>query len=454
MEASYKNQSLINDFDNTAKIIVLACFIMALMLMFGGFLYQNFKAKRRSDKTNFSSIIKFFFQVGDLFTDIFFNAILYLENRLYLLTYISITLMLFSYIGSIIMCVYWNIRWREWTSHYPRRLYQYFDKYPAFLIVLTIISNFYVSVDFARSKLFSINHFYLPLTKNEHSMLDKYRFINIVLIENIAEIIIQIIYIQNSDSSQINSVVFISVVFSAMSILASTMNFVMKTAFRKRNKRNKHFGGSQSMIDGNFTIKSDRFKHDHAFTHDKISKCMITFLLNQIDQQTDHYHTSSDDISLSCDVFYIKNNILLQNQLKVYFMIEILHSDNMILVRGVYNILSQLLSHNNTNTPSSSRSFKYKESYHENNTDHDEKEIYLTHNGQKVFLSMLGKTLRINSYSSNENTITFSDGHDLKPQLRMSHAQVKKPIQQDILSVSTLSTHKHQNSLEMTHIVH
>ena len=451
---------------------MLTCIIVTLILIFSACLYQNCKAKRRSDNMNFTSIIKFFFQVGDLFTDIFFNAILYLENRLYLLTYISISLMLFSYIGSIIMCVYWNIRWREWTLHYPRRLHQYLDKYPAFLIILTIISNFYVSVDFARSKLFSLNRFYLPLTKNEHLMLDKYRFINIVLIENVAEIIIQIIYIQNSDSSQINSVVFISVVFSAMSILASTMNFVMNTAIRKRNKLNRHFG-SQSTIDGNFTIKSDRFRHDHAFTHHKIGKCMITFLINQIDQQTDHYNTRSDDISLLCDVFHISNNISLRKEIKVYFMIEILHSDNMILVRGVYNILSQLLSNNNginsnngwfydVLSHSSSQSHDCKESDHEDNIDHDKKEIQLTHNGKKVFLSMLGKTFHINSYRSDENTITFTGGHDLKSQLQTSHVKREKSIPQEKYivsalkkkSVEILSNHKHHNSLEMTNIVH
>ena len=43
----------------------------------------------------------------------------------------------------------------------------------------TIISNFYVGVDLLRSKALYIEAFYFPLTKSEHSMLNKYKFVNI-----------------------------------------------------------------------------------------------------------------------------------------------------------------------------------------------------------------------------------------------------------------------------------
>ena len=52
------------------------------------------------------------------------------------------------------------------------------------------------------------------------------------------------------------------------------------------------------------------------------------------------------EISLTCDVFYIKDNRKLNGELIVHFIIEILHSNDVYsqqLINGVYTIMLQLL---------------------------------------------------------------------------------------------------------------
>ena len=73
-------------------------------------------------------------------------------------------------------------------------------RYGGLLIGLTVISNFYVAVDVLRSKLFYHSAFYFPLTKSEYAMLNKYRFINITLCENVIQFLTQLMRMERGNS--------------------------------------------------------------------------------------------------------------------------------------------------------------------------------------------------------------------------------------------------------------
>ena len=286
---------MIKNFDETSQYILIIGGICGVLFVFVGFI--RYKKSEEGDEMGYISIAKFVFQTSDLFTDLFFNVILYLENELYVLIYVSISLLLLSSIGSILSCLYWIIKWNKWQYYYGQRLREYLRKYSVILMGLTIISNFYVSVDVLRSKFFYLKIFYLPLTKEEHSLLDKYRFFNIVILENISQFIIQSIYLSyhKDDLSRVNSIVFISMAFSMFSICLSTMGFCMMFCRNQmENNENNNsdktrllnkYLGHKSILDGSFIIHNDNFHSDHAFTHDKIASCLETFLLNQIDQE-------------------------------------------------------------------------------------------------------------------------------------------------------------------------
>ena len=218
---------------------------MAVLWICGSFIQYKTKVKGVADNVGYFPIFKCFFQLSDLFTDLFFNIILYLKNEMPILTYISIASMLLSYFGSICICVIWFIRWKLWQDHVAQRLHKYLAQYGVLLMGLTILSNFYVSVDVLRSKLFYHNAFYFPLTKCEYKALNKYKFVNITLSENMGQFLIQILYLLNIENiSDVNSIVLISIVFRAFSIFFSIMKFCVNDNESKINSLEEKFGGN------------------------------------------------------------------------------------------------------------------------------------------------------------------------------------------------------------------
>ena len=102
------HEKLINNLSDTGKWIVIASFGIAIILLGINCYYSEYESDSQGDRIDYLAIIKYFIQVSDLFTDIFFNIMLVLEKRLVVLTYISIILLGISYFGSIIICIVWH----------------------------------------------------------------------------------------------------------------------------------------------------------------------------------------------------------------------------------------------------------------------------------------------------------------------------------------------------------
>ena len=345
---------IIESLNNTGECVIGVCVTVAVLaIILGATLSRNHSSQ--TDGIQYLATCKFFCQVGDLFTDIFFDMILILEDRLHALTYISLISLILSYFGSITICGIWIDRWNSWQHHYPQRLRDYLHENRTKLIVLTTFSNFHVALDLLRSKLLYKNVFYLPLTRNEHVMLDGYRFLNIVCLENLCQLIIQAIYLANSDISEVNSIVIISTLFSIFRIVIATLKCAMNMADRCNNENSNKNGqsagiraagelGQKSVISGHFVLESRQFNQYHAFAHNKINFCLVQFINSQSDTQIAGTSLSRSDIVLLCDVYYIENEIVLEDKIGVYYIIEIPHSDDVQLVNDVYNILSSLFA--------------------------------------------------------------------------------------------------------------
>ena len=404
-----KNSQFISDFDATGQYIVIAGGTLAFLFITVAFWYYKTVVNGIADSTSYITIGKFFLQLIDFFTDLFFNVILYLEGKFPVLTWISIGLMLVSYFGSIFTCLFWMIRWKAWQDHVSERLHKYLSKYSVLIIGLTVFSNFYVAIDLLRSKLFYKDAFYFALSKHEYELLNKYRFVNITLGENIAQIIIQIVYLLNSDDiSQVSIIVFISIVIGAFAIFLSLMKCCVSDGQSKLHSLESKFG-AKLIIDCNFTIKSYQFKKFHAFSHHKIEDCLIQFLENEIESSIASHDNPSiirKDVSLSCDVYYIENIIRLQEKLKIHFIMKILHyKDNLTLANGIYNILSSLTGTKNDNNNSEITILNDKTT-----TDISKLKlgplndinIDLSPQGKKKFVEMIAKTLKIENNSEKE----------------------------------------------------
>ena len=383
-ESTKANLNIIARFDDSIQYVVVIPAILAILLMIFSYIHYKTYVRGKGNKMNYIYIGKFFFQVTDLFTDLFFNIVLYFENRLYTLTYISIGSMIISYVGSIFICVFWIIRWKAWTGKYSERLHEYLSKYSVVLMGITIISNFYVAIDLSRSRLFYLNAFYFPLKRKEHRMLEKYRFFNIVMLENVIQILVQIVYLMNSDSSQINNIVFYSMMFSVFGIFLSIMKFVTidDGKLTRIYSLRKKFG-HKSVIDGNFVIESNKFEIYHVYSHRNVETCLIRFLWDQIDVQIGgHSSIKRNDISLSCDVYHIENNVILKNELKIYFLFEIYHSEDVRLANGVFNIFATLLNQKELKNNNNYQDYSSQNSSNNNNNNNTFKNHGKKYNGR------------------------------------------------------------------------
>ena len=401
--------STINEFDTTGQYIVVICAVLAFVFVTSSFIYYEKTVEGAGDKINYLVVGRFFLQLSDLFTDLFFNAILYLENRLFLLTCVSISLLLLSYFGSIIVCIIWNVKWNAWREHNADRIHGYLQKYSILLMGFTVISNFYVTVDLLRSKLFYFEAFYFPLTKCEYTMLNKYKFINITLLENVSQIIIQIIYLLYSEYRTVNSIVFISIVVSAFSIFLSIMKCCVNDGSEQFqiHSLEKKFG-QKLVIDGSFTIESDKFVKFHAFSHNKMKKCLTKFIKKQVDLKLvrGDSNVTINDISFAFDVYHIENDVEIENQLTIYFILEILHFENSVqLPLGIYKILSCLLSDDDDDDDNNDKGSRHGSIYIlENKTSSDVPKlspvgemdhVRLSFDDKEYFLSLISRSLNI-----------------------------------------------------------
>lgn len=127
------------------------------------------------------------------------------------------------------------------------RLTHYLDNYELFVFILTTFAGFYCAIDFCQTKLLYLNIFHLQLTKDELKQLQHYRFLNIVILENILQFIIQFCYLLYKSSSQDNcktdddidsryGVVFLSLLLSVLSIVTASLGQVSRVCQKIRNK--------------------------------------------------------------------------------------------------------------------------------------------------------------------------------------------------------------------------
>ena len=114
--------------------------------------------------------------------------------------------------------------------------------------------------------------------------------------------------------------------------------------------------------------------------------------------------------SLSCDVYYIENNLRLKQCLTGYFIIQVLHFENDLrLVTGVYNILLSLLTQQNSNE-ARGIVFQFHVKQKKNWKKKKEKDkrmnqcFALTENRTAEFLTMSSKALNIENRNDDKQT--------------------------------------------------
>ena len=184
---SNSNALLITTLENVGIYISYGSIIIPTMCVLWAYIYHSRILKsgpRGYDPVRLTAITKFFHNGGDFWTDCIFAFILYFEQQFNII--IPICALIFTivpFIMSCIVAIMWIVRWRKWQDNNPIRLKNYLDKYEIHIVAWTIFAGFYAAIDLSRSKLFYKQYFNFPLRRNEYNKLEKYKFVNIVLLE-------------------------------------------------------------------------------------------------------------------------------------------------------------------------------------------------------------------------------------------------------------------------------
>ena len=306
-----------------AGIMVFSgCFGIGCLTFVICYVYHTFILKIRCDSPKFYLIPRYFQNIGDFWTDLFFSVILYFKQR-YILSILALFFTIFPFILQCVFGIKFVIKWkykRSNASDDSQRLLSYFKKYEILIYLSTIFAGFYNTCDLFKSKIFYKKWFSMPLKTNEYDKLRKYRFLNIAALENVPQLFLQCIYVFNIKSNGINDVspiVFISMTLSILSILFA----IVKESARISDKRYENMNFTinythTSRMCGYFIIESSKLNYYHNFCHKKIEQCLRIVM----DSCADHKcWTNTGDFTYSIEVYYIKDMISNLDQCRAYF---------------------------------------------------------------------------------------------------------------------------------------
>ena len=329
------------DFNNIGFYLVFALLALAgIMIIIGGIFHKIMHTG--SDNVRFANIMRFFQSISDFWTDILFTIILYDDNvnnnyndsTLLMLFISSCIFTLIPYIISCATGIYWILHWRasldSAAAGGSHRLTNYLNKYELFIYGLTAFAGFYRAIDFCQTKLFYLNIFHLQLTKDELKQLQHYRFLNVVLLENLPQVCIQFYYVyytlsivdDNFDKAQddeSDSVVFLSLLLSVLSITTASLGYLSRICEKIRNKRSSKFN-YLATLNTQISIKSMDFETKHAFAHDKLSQCIYDVLIS-CDDVSKWFIRS--DVQHNIEVYYVQDFTKTLKCIQVTFKIEI-----------------------------------------------------------------------------------------------------------------------------------
>ena len=289
--------------------------------MIFGKLYSNC-GNKGSDGPNLFAIFHFAQNVADLWSDLLFVIVLYVDDAVEDFVFLfCLAFVLVPYFISCCIGVYCITRWRLSLGSENKRLVTYLKSYDVFMYGLTAIAGFYASVNLCRSKLLYLDMFNLQLIDQEMLKLSNYRFVNVVLLENVPQFVIQVYYLINITSSTNGGsyeIVFVSMTFSVISIIAACLSQASRICNQCRKRSDKF--GHQIYLTGNFIICSGTLQKSHAFAHKKIENC-ISHVLDTCNDAKQWAYRS--DVDATINVYFIENQIKTLNQMQVRFRIKL-----------------------------------------------------------------------------------------------------------------------------------
>ena len=211
------NEETVKILEKTAKYLVYVGTATPFSLYAMIYVYHKYIVKAHGcDSPKIYVLFKLTHGIIDFWTDLIFGLILYYQtNNLFIASFCFVIV---PFLMQCFISVFFLFKWKHWKESHRIRFERYLNKYEILIYLFTLIFGFYNTIDLVQSRLFYYQLFNMPLKRNESASLKKYRFINIILLENIPQIAINIIYCITY-SQNYSNIVFFSLTFSILSIL-------------------------------------------------------------------------------------------------------------------------------------------------------------------------------------------------------------------------------------------
>ena len=311
------------EFDRFGQNLVLIIIMTGVSITIMAKLYQ--KCQNSSSEADYFKSLGAFFMMADFISDISFALILYFEDSadngysVQLFWFCSSCIVL-SHIISCCVGMYWIQTWRT-QQEMTGRLIKYLSQYETLFIALIVGCGFYTAIELLQSKLFYLYALNLPLKNEEYFTIQYIRFLNTVMFENIAQLIIQIIYITTNNDSRVTPIVFVSMGLSVFSIVRMIFAQIARVC-KLYNPQQNNFA-HKVVLTGCLIIKCTKLKKYHAFGNKNIEISILDMLHNCQDSKMRQIWMRSD-LSINIECFYIHQSIKSFYLMKSYIVLTVL----------------------------------------------------------------------------------------------------------------------------------
>ena len=306
-------------------LLIFIAAIMVVIIVVAAFIYHKCVNSKGCDRPDFVAIFRFVNNCANFVINILFTFVLFDQNSKY--SSINAVFVFSPHLLSCMVGLYWIERWRvrkDW------HLLKYLSKYDGLIYISSVIFGFYSTINLLQSKLFGLKVFNFEISQkksdyNDWTQLQNYRFVNLIILGTVPQMIIQILYITSSndiENGYKSPVADMALIFSLLSLTIGIMVQFSRICqhFRHRNVKFLH----NNIVTCRLFIKCDSLHGYHECTHNKLESC-LNGVLRLSSSLMDLHHRL--DTSFCINVYHIESNIELLKSMIVMFEMNILSDE-------------------------------------------------------------------------------------------------------------------------------
>eukprot|EP01084_Bolivina_argentea_P241163 404927_1 len=221
-----ESDALTNNFIFQRMTLFIGGFLVVIIVIsyvYSKFIYQN-------DFYQVIALITASFHILDMVSDVLFSISMSVSNNIiFILSVMFIVIPLMLSLYQLHRVIY-----KKWMRSDDEIKGWIRDNISILFILSVITGSSFAAIDLCYSNLFNLRQFDIPLSKTEISLFKTKRIYSIILFENLPQIALQCGYIASSTTVSNSSIIYISLIFSSISIAIAVISLLTQKAIINR----------------------------------------------------------------------------------------------------------------------------------------------------------------------------------------------------------------------------